>query len=85
MVNGTRYHHILNPHTGYPASELTSVTIIANNATVADVLSTAVFVLGAEAGLQLVEKLEQVEAIIVDQIGNVHFTSGLIETVQIFK
>ena len=85
MADGTRYHHILNPHTGYPASELTSVTIIANNATVADVLSTAVFVLGAEAGLQLVEKLEQVEAIIVDQIGNVHFTSGLTETVQIFK
>jgi thiamine biosynthesis lipoprotein ApbE len=62
---GKRYSHIINPHTGYPVSDIASVTIIAPTAMAADALSTAVFVLGAEKGLQLIESEDGVEGIIV--------------------
>jgi len=50
------FHHIINPKTGYSATELISVTVIADNAMDADALSTSVFVLGKEKGMQLIEK-----------------------------
>lgn len=51
---GKRRHHILNPHTGYPAeSGLINVTIVADSATLADTLSTLVFVAGMNKGIQL--------------------------------
>ena len=59
-------HHIINPKTGYSAQECISVTIIAENATQADALATAVFVMGPEDGRELVESLDGVECLIVD-------------------
>ncbi|MBD3163594.1 FAD:protein FMN transferase [Candidatus Woesearchaeota archaeon] len=59
------FHHIINPNTGYSASELISVTIIANNAFDADALSTSVFVLGKEKGLELIENLNNTEGLII--------------------
>ncbi len=64
MVDGKRYHHILDPVNGYPANGCVSVTIWTKTATDADALSTGVFVLGPEKGLALAEKLEDVEALI---------------------
>lgn len=65
--NGQNYSHILDPRSAYPVSNgLHSVTIIANNAEFADALATGVFVLGEEVGLYLVNKLEGVEAILVN-------------------
>ena len=60
-----KYHHIVNPKTGYSAEELISVTIIADSAFDADALSTAVFVLGKEKGMELIEKLPSVERLII--------------------
>ena len=68
--DGKRYHHILNPKTGMPADGCQSVTIICRENKLADALATAVFVLGREKGLQLVEKLNEVEAMIIDSNGN---------------
>lgn len=65
-----RYHHILNPKTGMPADGCQGVTIICRENKLADALATAVFVLGREKGLQLVEKLNEVEAMIIDSNGN---------------
>lgn len=65
MFDGKRYHHILNPKTGLPAWGCRSVTIKANDNTLCDGLSTAVFVLGPEQGMELVERLADVEAIIL--------------------
>lgn len=62
IVNGKRYHHILNPKTGYPAFGLCSVTVIAPDAVTADAYSTTIFVLGIKDGLALVEKEPGVEA-----------------------
>lgn len=74
---GVRYHHILNPHTLQPARGCQSVTVIAREGIWADGLDTGIFVMGAELGMQLVEALPDVEAIIVDHEGSVHVSSGL--------
>lgn len=77
VKDGIRYHHILDTKTGYPASRCRSVTILAQDATTSDALSTSVFVLGPERGLALVERLDDVEAIIIDRHGNMSLSSGL--------
>ena len=66
FAGGKRYHHIIDPHTGYPATASRSVTIWAPTALLADELDDAVFILGPEKGLALVESLEDVGAVIVD-------------------
>ncbi|TES93156.1 MAG: FAD:protein FMN transferase [Candidatus Cloacimonadota bacterium] len=63
--DGKRYHHILNPETGYPANDCVSVTIITEDAMVSDALATGIFVLGPEKGMALIEKLKDVEGLIM--------------------
>ena len=77
VKNNVRYHHILDPKTGRPAMKSRSVTVMADDAITADGLSTALFVLGTETGLKLVEKLDGVEAVFVDADNQVHVSSGL--------
>ena len=75
--DGVRYHHILDPHTLQPARRCQSVTVVAREGIWADGLDTGIFVMGAELGMQLVEALPDVEAIMVDAEGHVHVSSGL--------
>ncbi|MDY6984838.1 MAG: FAD:protein FMN transferase [Candidatus Thermoplasmatota archaeon] len=70
-------HHIMDPRTGFSASPCISVTIIAENATAADALSTSVFVLGPEEGMKLVESLSNVEALIIDNNREIYRSSGI--------
>jgi thiamine biosynthesis lipoprotein len=65
IKDGKRYHHIFDPKTGYPAGEVVSVTVIAENCTLADALSTAAFVLGFEKGPGLVEQFPGAEALLL--------------------
>lgn len=74
---GRRYHHILNPATGQPTEGMLSVTVVGPDATVTDGLSTTLFVLGVEAGLDLIEQFEGYEAIAVDFRGKLSYSSGL--------
>lgn len=75
---GRRFHHILNPLTGYPAeSGLVSVTVVADSAMTADALSTALFIGGLEKGLSIREKYQQAEAVFVDTELQVYVTQGL--------
>jgi thiamine biosynthesis lipoprotein len=60
-----QFHHIIDPKTGYSATDLISVTIIADTALEADALATSVFVMGRDQGLQLVESLENVEGLLI--------------------
>ena len=77
VQDDVRYHHILNPRTGYPARNgLQQVTIIAENSMDADALSTATFVLGLDGGRGLIETLDDVEAVFVTQEQEVFLTSG---------
>jgi thiamine biosynthesis lipoprotein len=66
VVGGKRFHHIIDPRTGYPATASRSVTIWAPNAFIADEIDDAVFILGPKRGLELVESLDGVGAVIVD-------------------
>ncbi len=72
-----RYHHIIDPKTGQPARGLISATILAPTAMEADALSTAVFVLGEQKGLALIESLPNVEGILVTSDGRIIVSSGL--------
>jgi len=74
---GERYHHIIDPRTGRSAGEVRSVTIIGPDATTTDGLSTSVFVLGPERGIELVERIAGVDAVIVRRDGKVLYSSGL--------
>lgn len=80
ILDGVRYHHILDPRTGRPASPpdpLRSATVVCADATLADALSTALVILGRKKALTLVESLDGVEAVLVDDKAQVHLTSGL--------
>ena len=75
--DGVRYHHLLDPATGQPARGCQSVTVVAPNATLADALATAAFVLGPEKGLRFLHQWPGVEGIIVDAAGKAVVTAGL--------
>jgi FAD:protein FMN transferase len=77
LRDGRRYHHILDPDAGEPARGCVSVTIVAPSATMADGLSTGVFILGPGEGMALVERLPDVEAVIVTAANEVLISSGL--------
>jgi len=80
IEDGVRYHHILDPSTGYPAKGCISVTTWAMSAMDADILSTTIFVLGPEKGLAFAEKLDNIEAAIFIEKDNkvgVVMTSGI--------
>jgi thiamine biosynthesis lipoprotein len=75
--NGQRYHHILNPATGRPTEGILTVTVIGPDGTLTDGLDTAIFVLGTERGLALIEAYPDYETIIVDAAGKVSYSKGL--------
>jgi thiamine biosynthesis lipoprotein len=64
-VDGVRYHHLLNPQTGYPAREAVSVTIWAPTALLADAYATAVFIMGPEKGMAFIERHPHIEGLII--------------------
>jgi thiamine biosynthesis lipoprotein len=75
MVNGVRYHHIIDPRTGWPATASTSVTVICDDAEKGVVLDKAIFILGPEEGLALA-RTQGVEALLIDPQGHQHTTPG---------
>ncbi len=76
--DGIRYHHILDPETGYPAQTgLVSVTILAESSLTCDALSTAVYVMGAQEGMTLIESLDGVEAVLITEDGSLLASSGM--------
>ncbi|WKZ32871.1 MAG: FAD:protein FMN transferase [Thermodesulfobacteriota bacterium] len=74
--DGVRYHHILDPRTGFPARGAQAVTLAAEDPTTADALATGVFVMGPARGMELIERLEGVEGLIVDEDGVARVSSG---------
>lgn len=76
MKDGKRYHHILDPVTGYPARGCQSVSVMAKNGVNTDSFSTGVFVLGPEKGIEVLGQMG-FEGVIVDNDGRIHTTPGL--------
>lgn len=77
---GKRYHHILDPETGYPVeNNLVSVTIVGERSIDADALSTAVFSLGLEEGMKFIQETENTEAIWITKDNQVYVSPGLFQ------
>lgn len=75
--DGKRYSHIIDPRTGYPTFGINSVSIFAKSAELCDALATAVFILGKDAGLLLINQLGGIEVILVDSDNKIHKSSGI--------
>jgi thiamine biosynthesis lipoprotein len=75
--NGVRYHHIIDPHTGHSASKVRSATVIGPNATRTDGLSKTAFVLGPEKAMEIYNRLDDIDAIIVKLDGTVIHSKGM--------
>lgn len=77
-VDDTLYHHILDPHTGYPYSNnLLGVTIVTKNSVDGDALSTICFALGLEKGMDFIEHLDDTEALFITEDYEIHTSSGI--------
>jgi thiamine biosynthesis lipoprotein len=75
IVNGVRYHHIIDPRTGWPATAATSVSVLAKTAEQGVVIAKGIFILGPEKGLELARQ-EGVEALVIDPQQKRYFTAG---------
>ncbi len=77
ILDGVRYHHLLNPATGWPVNEgLDSVTILSKSSAMGDALSTACYVMGVDKGMELIKQYDGVDAIFVNSDGSVVMTDG---------
>jgi thiamine biosynthesis lipoprotein len=76
ISEGKRYHHLLDPSTGYPADCCRSVSVVSDEGVLSDAFSTAVFVLGQDRGISLLRQMD-LEAILVDGEGRIVSTPGL--------
>lgn len=77
VLNGERYSHIIDPRSGYPSKGIISATVLAPKAELADALATSVFVMGIESGLDRIEQIPGVEAIIINEKGRIFKTKNI--------
>lgn len=76
-IEGVKYSHIIDPRTGMPSSGISSVTILTKSAELADALATSVYVMGVDTGLNLINQLKGVEAIIVDSANHITISDNI--------
>jgi len=77
--DGIRYHHIIEPRSGRPATGVHSATVIGPDAVITDALSTSVFVMGVDKGLTLISTLPDYESVVIDAEGRMYYSDGLLE------
>ncbi|MDE6938718.1 MAG: FAD:protein FMN transferase, partial [Lachnospiraceae bacterium] len=76
-VDGKKYHHILDPRTGYPCeNNLYSVTIITDSSLTADALSTTCFLLGFDKGMRLISQLDNVDGVFITNDNKIHYSKN---------
>lgn len=78
VLNGKKYSHIIDPRTGYPTTGINSVSIFAKNAELCDALATAVFIMGRDSGIHLINQINGVEAVVVDDGNKIHKSTGIL-------
>ena len=76
-INDKKYSHTINPKTGLPITGISSVTIICNNAEIADAMATPVMVMGIEAGLFMVNQIKDLACIIIDDLGEIYTSKNI--------
>jgi len=76
--NGKKYTHYIDPKSGYPTTGISKVTVLAKRAELCDALSTAVYILGKEKGISMINQLGDTEVIIVDKFNQIYKSNGII-------
>ena len=77
LIDGKKYSHTINPRTGLPVTGIKSVTIISPNAEIADAMATPVTIMGIEAGLAMINQINQIEAIVIDDNDTIYTSKNL--------
>jgi thiamine biosynthesis lipoprotein len=77
VINGKKYSHTIDPHTGLPVSGIKSVTIITTNAEIADAMATPVTIMGINAGMDMINQMKNIEAVIVDDNDNLYTSKNI--------
>ncbi len=77
MIGGKKYSHTIDPKTGFPVHGIKSVTIICNNAEIADAMATPVMVMGIKAGLHLINQIKDIACIIIDDDNEIHTSNNI--------
>ena len=77
MVDGKKYSHTINPRTGLPVTGIKSVTIITTNAEIADAMATPVMIMGIATGLDLINQMKDIEAVIIDDDDNLYTSKNI--------
>jgi thiamine biosynthesis lipoprotein len=77
VIDGKKYSHTIDPHTGFPVSGIKSVSIICPQAELADALATPVMVMGVEVGLNLINQLKNIACIIIDEHQNLYTSKNI--------
>lgn len=72
VIDGKKYSHTINPRTGLPVTGIKSVTILCPNAEIADAMATPVMIMGIRAGLDMINQLHHIEAVLVDDDNKVY-------------
>ena len=77
IINGKKYSHTIDPRTGLPVSGIKSVTIITLNAEIADAMATPVMIMGIKTGLDLINQMKDIEAIVIDDNNKVYASNNI--------
>jgi thiamine biosynthesis lipoprotein len=77
MINGKKYSHTIDPRTGLPVAGIKSVTIITLNAEIADAMATPVMIMGIKAGMDLINQMKDIEAIVIDDNNTVYSSANI--------
>lgn len=78
ILNEKKYSHIIDPRTGYPTTGVNSVSVFTKNAELSDALATAVFIMGKDSGIHLINQMDGVEVVVVDSDNKIHKSSGIL-------
>lgn len=77
MIDGKKYSHTINPRTGLPVTGIKSVTMMGPNAEIADAMATPVMIMGIRTGLDMVNQIKNLEAILIDDNNTIHTSNNI--------
>ncbi|MFI5162154.1 MAG: FAD:protein FMN transferase [Sphingobacteriales bacterium] len=77
LIDGKKYSHTIDPRTGLPVTGIKSVTIITTNAEIADAMATPVMIMGIETGLDMINQIKNIEAVIIDDDYRVYTSNNI--------
>jgi thiamine biosynthesis lipoprotein len=77
IISGKKYSHTIDPRTGYPVTGIKSVTIITTNAEIADAMATPVMIMGIRAGLDMINQIKNIEAVIIDDNDRIYTSDNI--------